>query len=167
MEQFEFVTIAPGQPRFVALNRNELEVIGIHLGNEQRHIGVHAIVARVAEHETAGAREGSLDLLRHIGVERGENDGRVYGGGVAAGDREIRDALRQLTAQPMRRLAVALAGGALRGCDRGDVEPRMVREQADERLADGAGGAEYADGNPASGSNGGSHEASNVRTRRM
>ena len=142
-------------------------MIRIHLRDEQRHIGVHAIVARVAEYEAAGARERGFDLFRRIGVQRGKHDGRVDGGRVTAADGEIRNALRQLAAQPMRRIAVSLASGALRGCDGRNVEPRMIREQADERLAHGAGGAEYADGNFASGSGGRCHEASNVRTRRM
>src|SRR3712207_7919917 len=42
-------------------------VVGVHLGNHQRDVVVHAVVLRVAEHEPPRARERRLDLPGRVG----------------------------------------------------------------------------------------------------
>ena len=44
------------------LARDELQVIGIDLRHEQRHIRLHAMIARVRDHDVAGLGKGALDL---------------------------------------------------------------------------------------------------------
>jgi hypothetical protein len=47
---------------------------GVDLGNQQRHIMVHAMVARIADYWVAGAREVFFRAARDGGIERGENE---------------------------------------------------------------------------------------------
>jgi hypothetical protein len=58
----------------LALLAEQLQVIGIHLGDEQRHKRIHAEVARVADHDVAGGGKGALDVARHRRVETREHD---------------------------------------------------------------------------------------------
>ena len=66
--------------------------------------------------------------------------------GVAASTCQPRDIVRQRGGEtPGARVAIRLALRSLAGAEPGDLEPRMVREQRDELLADHAGRAENAD----------------------
>jgi hypothetical protein len=99
----------------LALLVEQRQLIGIHFGNQQRHHRIHAEVARVADHDVAGAGKGALDLAGHRGVEAGEHDLRS-----AAGDAGVDDAVggaaRDGSGQPPRRhRLVCLAFGALAG----------------------------------------------------
>ena len=40
----------------LALHGERVEVVGVDLGDEQRHVGVHAVVARVGDHGVAAGR---------------------------------------------------------------------------------------------------------------
>ena len=56
VEQFGLVTIWPFQPRSRCWRGNDLQVIGVDLGHQQRNIGLHAVVARVGDDDVAGLR---------------------------------------------------------------------------------------------------------------
>ena len=62
VEQLGLVTIAPVQPLLVALRIEQRKVIGIDLGNQQRHQRIHPVVAGVADDGPAAAREGDLGV---------------------------------------------------------------------------------------------------------
>ena len=76
VEQFGLVTMAPDQPRSRRWRRMSAEMVGVDLGDHQRHGGIHPRGPGVADHEVAGGGEGRLELRRHGGVERGEHQAR-------------------------------------------------------------------------------------------
>ena len=105
VEQFGLVTICPFQPRVLLLAGNQLQVIRIDLRHEQRHVAIHAMVARIRNHDVAGLREGLFDF---------GGDRRIHGGkqqlrriaGLAFLDLEIRDVVGRRAAQmPIRGFA--------------------------------------------------------------
>ena len=121
-------------------------MIGVHLGNEQRHVGHHPVVARVADDDVAGLGECAFDLA---GDRRVEPENISFGAlpGVAASTIVLRDVVGQAIGQPPGGgVAERLALRALAGAEPLHLEPRMVREKRDELLADHAGRAENADG---------------------
>ena len=122
----------------------------VHLGDDEGHIGRHAVVLRVREHHLARPRERRLRIAGDRRVERGKDDVGRDLRGVACQNFHAGDAHRHVVgADPLRRLGVRLAGRPL-GCrDFDQLEPRMVDEQTDERLPNGAGGAEHGDTAPA------------------
>ena len=91
-------------------------------------------------------RERLLDRPRDVGVERAEHDrpGERRRARLHDERRRSRSGSARLLA-PADHLAVALARARGRGGHRRDLEPGVVRQQADELLADRAGGAEHAD----------------------
>src|SRR5215204_5218736 len=141
-------------------------MVGVHLGDDEGHVLIHAEVLRVAQHEATGAREGRLDLTSDARIECGEHDGCTDLGWIAGQHRHVTHRLgNSASADPARRLDVLLAGGPLRCSELRDVEPRMVGEQPDERLTDGTRRSEDGDGD-AGLRREGSHEARRVRTIR-
>src|SRR6185503_7982472 len=85
------------------------------------------------------------------GVQRRKDDVRRDLRGIAREHGHVRDARRQFVgADPSRRVRIAPPRRALRRGDFDELEPRMLDEQADERLTDRAGGAEHRDSVPAS-----------------
>ena len=125
---------------------DQVQVVGVDLGNDQRHVGVHAEGARVGDHGASGRGKLRLHLAGDVGVERGEDDlRRAIGLGRRNG--HARDALGQGSVEaPLGGVAVLLAAGAVAGRKPRDLEPRMVLEQLDEALADHTGRAKDADG---------------------
>ena len=140
----------PALPFAPALLRLEdAEVIRVHLGDDERHIGVHPVVLGVAEDEPAGAGEGGFDLGGDRRVQRREDKLGVDLLWIAGRDGHRGDTVRhRLGAQPPRGFGVRLTGRPLRRRDGDEVEPRMIRQQSNERLADGARRAEHRDGPP-------------------
>ncbi len=63
-EQLELVTMKPPDCLRQRLELDELEVIGIDLRNDKRHLWVHAEGRRVGDHGTAGVGKGRLHLAR-------------------------------------------------------------------------------------------------------
>ena len=121
-------------------------MIGVHLGNQQRHVRVHPVVARVADDDVAGLRERALDLAGDRRIEAGEHQLRracpaprrstcspATSSGSGVGSRHAAASRYALPAD--RSLAPSHV----------DLEPRMVREQRDELLADHPGRAENPD----------------------
>jgi hypothetical protein len=71
VEQFGLVTILPLPSARLLLAGHQLEVIGIDFRHQQRHVALHAMVARIGHHHVAGLREGALDF---------GGDGGIHGG---------------------------------------------------------------------------------------
>ena len=121
------------------------QMVGVDLGNQQRDERIHAVVARVADHEVTGGGEGLLDLAGHRRVERGKHDPRAAARRARL-DEHRRERVGNRRGQPPRRDgAVGLAFGSLARGEPGRAKPGMTRETRDELLADDAGGAEDAD----------------------
>ena len=120
-------------------------MIGVDFGDEERHVALHPVVARVADDDVAGFGEGALDLAGDRRIEAGEQQLRR-----AARRRRVDLHPRHLVGQrrrqsPRGRLAVRLAFRSLARAEPGDLEPRMLREQCDELLPDRAGRPENPD----------------------
>ena len=149
-----------------ALHVEQREMIGVDLGDDERNVLFHAEVLRVAEHHAARARERRLHVAGDGRVERGEDERRrdlrriasAYHGHSARISRHI------AVADPLRRLGVRFARRPLRRRELGEPEPGVIGEQANERLADGAGGAQHRDGGAAIRRE--SHVASSARAMR-
>ncbi len=92
MEQLGLVTICPFQPRGALLAGDELQVIRIDFGDEQRHVALHAVIARIRDHDVAGLGEGPLDFGGDGGVHGGKQQPRRVAG-LAFFDREIGDGI--------------------------------------------------------------------------
>jgi hypothetical protein len=129
-------------------------------------IGTKDVQAVYSSNGMAGVLQGQEQIrgqsvLRDVGIERGERDppGKRRDGsrdrhrGQPLGERQRRrlyDERRDPVGQrallaPADDLAIAPARARGRRSYRGDLEPGMVRQQADELLADRAGGTEHAD----------------------
>ena len=132
-------------PAARALALQEREMIGVHFGDEQRDVGFHAVVARVADDDVAGLREGAFDFAGHRGVEAGEDELRRTAGRRGV-DAERRDLVGQRRRQPpCRRVAIRLPRRSLARAEPRRPEPGMSREERDELLADLSGRSEDSD----------------------
>jgi len=119
---------------------------GIDLRHQERHVRLHPVVFGVGNDRQAGSGEGALNRARHRRVEPAENEvARREGLRHARLHGHVGHALRHRRArEPVRGLTVRLPGGALRRSQRGDLEPGMIREEANEGLPDGASSAQDA-----------------------
>ena len=124
------------------LPRDDLQVIGIDLGNQQRHIGLHAVVARVRDDDVAGCGERPLDFGGDRCIHRGEHEARRIAGLRTLDVRSATSSGMAPSSRQRRRVAVLLAGGAIARADPRQLEPRMVLQKLDEMLADHSGRAE-------------------------
>ena len=123
---------------------DELQVIGIDLGDEQRHIAFHAMVPGVGDDDVAGLGEGALDFRGDRGIHGGEEEARRIARlrlFDASRRRRVRRSSREA---PRRGVAVLLAGRTVAGAEPREVEPWMTLQELDEMLAHHAGGAEDA-----------------------
>ena len=121
-------------------------MIGVDLGNEQRHVGHHPVVPRVAHDDVARFGECAFDLCRDRRIEPGEHQLRCV-----ARRRSLDDPPRDVVGKAIGKppgggVAERFAFRALAGAEPLHLEPGMVREKGDELLADHAGRAENADG---------------------
>ena len=147
VEQFGLVTMAPGQPFCARCSRQQLQVVGVDLGDEERHQRIHPVVARVADDDVPGGGEGAFDLAGHRGVEAREHDlrsaarraGLDHAGRGGVGNRRGQ--------APGRHAAVGLALRALAGRQPGEVEPRMRGQAGHELLPDHSRGTQDTDVN--------------------
>ena len=134
--------VAPG------LVLDEVEVVGVDLGDDEGNVGGHAEGAGVRDDGAAGGGELWLELAGDVGVEGGEDDLRQLADDQLRGvglDGHGRDVRRHRGVElPAAGLAVGFAGAAITGGEPGDLKPGMVAEELDESLADRAGRAENA-----------------------
>ena len=120
------------------------EVVGIDFRNEQRYIELHAMVARVRDHDVSGLGEGALDFGGDAGIHGGEEQARRVAG-FAFIDGLFGDGVGRAAGKvPRHGVLVLLAGGAIAGSEPHQVEPRVPLQELDEMLAHHAGGAENA-----------------------
>src|SRR5262249_55614337 len=129
------------------LTFEECEMLGIYFGDEERHGVEQPVVPRVADDQMACLGEGSLDLTSDRGIETGEHQlWRIAR--PCAFDDLVGDFSWQTVGQPPGSgVAELLALGPLARAEKLHFEPRVVRKQCDELLADHAGRAKDANGN--------------------
>ena len=93
----------PFQP-WAALRVEQREMIRVDLGNEQRDVLLHPVVARVADDDVAGLGERALDLAGDRRIETGEHQLRR-----AARRRRLDDPARHVVGQAVRQSRHAAA----------------------------------------------------------
>ena len=145
--QFGLVTIRPCPAVIGGLCVEQLQMIRVDLGDEQRDGLLHPVVSRVADDDVPGSGEGRFDLTGHGGIEAGEHERGARPDAAASTVRRATSSGRRRGQPPGGRVAVRLALRSLAGAEPRDAEPRVVREEGDELLADHAGRAKNADGN--------------------
>ena len=128
------------------LRLEHVEVRRIHLGDDERDVGVHPVVLRVGQHRACRRARTPARRRRRRGVERGEHDVGRHTATDRTAPPSSRDVRRHVTrADPASGLGVGLPRRALGSGHFRELEPRMVREQPNECLADRARGAEHGD----------------------
>ena len=129
-----------GVPPRLAIHQGQ--VVRVDLGDQERHRRVEAVVAGVRDDGVAAPRPVGLDVAGDGRVEAGKDHVHV-GRRVDALDHERADpGVQHLGLEPARGLAVGPARRPLGGHHRDDLDVGVTGQQADERLADGAGGAQ-------------------------
>src|SRR5690348_14062772 len=133
----------PSPIPIATLRLEHAKVPGIHFRDDERHVGSHAVILRVREDRLPGPRKGQLCFPGDTGVERGEDDLRRHDSRITGHDGLLGDLFRHLPwRDPAYRLAIRTTRGPLRRRNLGDLEPRMVLEQPNERLSNSASRAE-------------------------
>jgi hypothetical protein len=134
----------------VALDLDEVDVFGVHLGDDERDGGGHPGVRGVRGDDVARLGEAGFDRGTDRGGERGEQQWHVVRNlvGVGRPHGHLADAVGDGDVEsPLGGVVVAPAGRVLAGGQRGDLEVGVWVEELDESLAHGARRAEdaYAD----------------------
>src|SRR5207249_246242 len=118
------------------LNGNGVEMGGVHFGNEQRNIGIHAVITRIADDGVASASEILLGRACDGRIERGQDEVAVESG-IETLDDEIAGGFGDRRVEmPSNGFGVGLAEGALGGGNLGKFKPGMIAEHLNEALAD-------------------------------
>src|SRR6266849_6854173 len=115
---------------------------GIDFGNEQRNVGIHAVIAGIADDGIASAGELLFGGTGDGRIERGKDEVAVEGGIEALYDEAAGGFGDGRVEMPANGFGVGFAAGTLGGGDFGEVEPGMIAEHLNQALADDAGGAE-------------------------
>ena len=145
VEQFGFVTTALPDRRPL-LRWQQVQVVRVHLGDDQRHIVGHAVRARVADDHVAGLGEGVLVSGGGGGIER-----REAAGARGRGPAPRRAGLARLGPAPIEqpgKVPVPPPCRPLAGGEPGQVEPRVRVEPPYELLPHHAGGPDTPTSHP-------------------
>jgi hypothetical protein len=126
------------------LQRNRIEMRRVDLGNEQRNVGIHAVVLGVANNGITGSGEVFFGRPGDGRIERGKNEIASEIRVEALDGETSRFCWNRGVEMPANGVSVAFAGGALGGGDLGELEPGMIGQELHEVLADEARGAENA-----------------------
>lgn len=117
---------------------------GVDKRDHERSNRIATVILRVGEDSQSGIEESGFNIAGDIGVEAGEDNiavlevlGFTGGNGKGSGGSRNRRGLF-----PADGFGVELAGGTWGGADGGEGEGGVGREEEDEALSDGAGGAE-------------------------
>ncbi len=116
----------------------------VHFRNQQRHVGIHAVISRVADHGIAGAREILFCAARDRRIERGKNKVALQRRREASYHQVAGSSGNRRVEMPANGLRIRFPGRALGGGYFGQLEPRMIRKQTHQSLADQTGRAEHA-----------------------
>ena len=135
-------TPAVGDP----LAGQQAEMVRVDLGHDQRHRGVHAIAARVADDDVAGSGELGLQAFGDGSIERREQQLRPATRTRLAHD-EVAHGVRARRGQPPGQVAEPAACRSSAGRHPPQSEPRVALEPRDELLPDCASRAEDANVN--------------------
>ena len=85
-------------------------MVGIHFGNHERNIRVHAEILRVAEHELSGSRKRFLDFAGDAASSAEKTIGAlITADRIAIAHVIVGDRVRHHALEPACRLAVLLA----------------------------------------------------------
>ena len=112
----------------LALHGEGVEVVGVDLGDQQRDVGVHAVVARVGDDRVALRARGPSPTSPATDESRPENSSFERNGPVAGPDRQAGDARPEASpgSRHVQASRVGLARRAIRGRDLGHLEPGMI-----------------------------------------
>jgi len=124
------------------LRGNGIEMGCIDLGNEQRNIRVHAVIARIADDGIAGASKILLGRASDGRIESGKDEVAVERRVETLDDEIARGPGDGRVEMPANGFGVSPAGGTLGRGDFGEVKPGMVAEHLNKALADDTCGAE-------------------------
>jgi hypothetical protein len=108
----------------------------IYFGNKQRNIGIHAVIARIADDGIAGASKILLGRASDGRIESGKDEVAVERRVETLDDEIARGLGDGRVEMPANGFGVGLAGGALGGGDFAKVKPGMIAEHLNEALAD-------------------------------
>ena len=154
MVQLGLVTIKPVPAARLLLNRDERRVLRVDVGDQQRHVGVHAVRRCVGANGEPGRGQIGFHLAGRAARDGREEQphvsARAAGGanGIRLGGHQhhVLDRGRHAAAQqPFGRVHVSLARRAIGGGQRADLEVGVIGQQLDEALAHGARRAEDTD----------------------
>jgi hypothetical protein len=132
----------------LALHVDGVEVVRVDLRDQQRDVGGHAVVLGVRDHRAAAVGVVVLRLAGDRGVEAGEEQPRLEVAAQRFHGEAGHVVGHERLETPVGRRAVRLSGAAVGGHHLVHAEPRVIGEELDEALADGAGGAEDGHGDP-------------------
>ena len=123
---------------FALLDINQRQVLGVHLGNQQRHVCIVAVIARIAAHNVAGGREVSFDCAGSFSRQRAENN-LGCAARCAIEQAHIAQVRRHVAAQiPFAGIGVTFAGAALGRVEFCDLKPGMPLKHLYKSLSHGA-----------------------------
>ncbi len=110
-----------------ALHIHEFAMIGIYFGDEQRNVGLHAVIAAIADDRVTGARELFFGWTSDGGIERRETKIAIEAGAQGLYRKapllpEVSDAVDA----PAHDIGVAFPGRAFRCGESRHAKPRMV-----------------------------------------
>ena len=99
---------------------------GVDFGNEQRNVGIHAVIPRVADDGIAGAGEIFFGGACDRRIKRGENEVAIEIGFESLDDESAGGIGDRRFEMPLDRFGVGFAGRTLGGSDFGEGKPRMT-----------------------------------------
>ncbi len=112
---------------------------GVHLGNEQRNIRIHAVISGIAHHRISRTSELFFGCPCDRGIERGEYEVTLERGIEALHDQFAHSLGNGRIEMPADRLGVRFTRGALRSGDFREFKPRVIGKQVHDALANETG----------------------------
>ena len=121
---------------------NQAQMISVDLRHQQRHVLLHAMIARVRDYDVSGGGESPLDLSGHGSVHGRKNEPRTAVR-LRLRHNDLAHARRHHAAQPPRRgFPIGLARRTVARPQPREIEPRMAAQKVHKLLAHHSRGAE-------------------------
>src|SRR5712691_23377 len=114
----------------------------VHFGNEERYIGIHAVIPAIADDGITRAGEIFFGRAGDGRIERGKHKVAVEREVETFDDEAARSVRDRRVEMPVHGFSVSLAGGTLGGRHFGELEPGMIAEHLNKALADDSSSAE-------------------------